>query len=113
MHIYFLQKDDAEQASKLFKDNVEELKYYKPRARKTFEKIYSPKNLQKKIGKKSYILLVAKDKGLIVGISFGFLDYDVAFRDWTLVQKDYRRKGIGTHLVKKFESICEKLKIHK
>ena len=62
------------------------------------------KEFTKRLNSNSGIFLVAKDtKDNIIGIKLGYIDNDICIGRGIAVDKEYRRKGVGKSLVKKFE----------
>jgi len=59
------------------------------------------------------ILLIAEENNKIVGVCFGTYNKKEKWADLLglIVRKEFRKKGVGSGLVKKFERTCKKYKL--
>jgi len=73
----------------------------------------SPENLRGALEKADQIILAAESERIIDVISGRILPGGLAQIWWFGVQKDRRRKGVGSKLLEEFTSIAEKEGVHK
>ena len=67
--------------------------------RKTFDKPYNKKQIQKKIKGKKHWLYFAKDKNKIIGFKLWYDNFGEIYSWLGGVLKEYRRKGIASKLL--------------
>jgi ribosomal protein S18 acetylase RimI-like enzyme len=104
MKIRRLRLSDVEETSALLRKNILDLKrHYTSKERRTEIKEYSVENMQKNI--KSWYVKVAEENGRVVGVIVcTFIGQPgLCWLNWVVVKKSYRRRGIGSMLVKSLE----------
>jgi len=107
---------DINQFWDLFKISVQkQFLEYPIEVRKFFvEKYYTKHNLKQWLRKKTIILLIALSNKEIVGYLLGNPPYGgVAFIVWLAVKNSFQKKGIGSALLKKYETLAIKQGAHK
>lgn len=112
--IELLKPEEARQAAALIKSVILENPYYNAAVKKEYISWYTPTQLLRHLKKKDMILAVAKISNKIVGFGSVWRSFGgVGWSDWTLVDKKYRREGIGTKIWNFKISQAKKLGIHK
>ncbi len=109
-----LKQEEVKETAALIKKIIRENPYYNNASKKEFITWYTPYQLSKHLEKKDMILVVAKigDKIAAFGSvwkSFG----GVGYSDWTMVDKKYRRHGIGIAIWNYKINLAKKNGIHK
>lgn len=82
---------------------------------KTKPQPLSVKKLKEKLGQHNLCVYIATDRGKIVGMASIYfkklLDKEVGWIDDVVVQNDYRKQGIGDHLIKPLLREAKKNKV--
>lgn len=109
-----LKPEEVTQAANLMKKVLLENPYYNKESKKEYMIWYSAEQIMRHMKKGDVILTAAKINGKIIGFgslwkSFG----GVAYSDWTVVDKNYRRIGIGTALWNYKIRLAKKQGVHK
>jgi len=74
---------------------------------------WNKKKIEKYLKDKDSILMVAKEGGKIIGFLKGFVDYGgAAWINWLGVEKEFRKKGIGTSLLEEMEKFFKSRLCH-
>lgn len=113
MKIELLKDKDILQASKLARKIINQTFYYSKQARKEWSQDYSPKMIKDKLKSGIWFFFVAKDKNKIVGFSDVRIEGKVGRSEWSCVDKNYRRRGVGKALFKRKIQLCKNRSCHK
>ena len=83
---------------------------YSSKLRNYFLKeLYSKDNFKQWIVKKEILLLLAFNKGMVVGYLLGTLPFSgTSYVVWMTVEEEFRRRGIGGALLGQYENIVKK-----
>jgi len=109
-----LKSEDVAETAALIKKVIRENPYYNAAAKKEFITWYTPYQLNQHLKKKDMILVVAKIKSKIVGFGSVWKSFGgVGYSDWTMVDKKYRRHGIGIAIWNYKINLAKKIGVHK
>ena len=99
--------------SPLIKKVIYGTPYYTPEGKRMESSKYPPAGLKEKLGNKSWLLLVVKDKKQIVGFLSGYFDCGVFWVDWIGVDAGHRKQGVAARIMGELENIASRNKAHK
>lgn len=109
VHIGQLKQSDVGGASRLFKRVIGESRDYAANEKREEIDSHSPKNLQLLLKDKNHIFKVAKSRGKVIGVLEGVLPpafgrTPLLWVTWVIVDKNYRRRHIGSLLMDRLEN---------
>lgn len=104
---------EAEQLSAVFALVVKGLPYYNEAAVRSELNKYSPSMLCSSISHDPDSVLVAKERGEILGFCLSHYDDGLIWLAWFGVHPSHRRKGIGSALLQKLENTVGERHAHK
>jgi len=109
-----LKTEEVKETSALIKKIIRENPYYNNSAKKEFITWYTPNQLSRHLEKKDMIFVVAKLKDKIVGFGSVWKSFGgVGYSDWTMVDKQCRRHGIGIAIWNYKINLAKQFGIHK
>lgn len=98
--ILFLKEKDIGELSKLAKKVISEIPYYSKNAKKHELKKFEAKTLKQKIKDKNNRYIITKINNKPVGFCYGYFDAGTFWLEWIGVDKEFRRKGIATSMIR-------------
>lgn len=105
--------EDLGQVIIIFENELARIPYYNQLAKDQEKEHYNRTNLISKINNDPKSIIIAKDKGKVVGLCFNRFDDYTIWLEWIITGENNIRTGIGKMLLEKlFESTKER-KCHK
>jgi ribosomal protein S18 acetylase RimI-like enzyme len=108
-----MRSEEADQLSQFFGQVLESLPYYNRRAKTGELAKYSPFRLRDAASTDPSSVLVAKIGQELAGFCFSHADDATTWLAWFGVHSDYRRRGIGTDLLRAVEQRALEMGRHK
>jgi ribosomal protein S18 acetylase RimI-like enzyme len=108
-----LSTDAIAEVSALFSKVVSSLPYYNDTSKRAELSKYSPGRLQQLIAADVDSVQVAMADSRPVGFCFSSIDDGIIWLSWFGVSSDYRRRGVGTSLLRTLDERAKRAKAHK
>ncbi len=105
--------EDLRQVVTLFEKELVSIPYYNQLAKDQEKQHYTLTNLIGKINNDPQSIIVAKDKGKIVGLCFNRFDDYTIWLEWIIADEDNKRTGVGKMLLEKLFESAKERKCHK
>ncbi len=113
LKIGYLKENEVEKLSNLAKGIISKVPYYSKEAKKQEIKGFSAEHLRQKIGDKNNLYILAKENHNIVGFCYGYFEAGTFWLEWIGVDKEFRRKGIATNMIRFAANKLKRRGIHK
>lgn len=111
--VELLSAQDAQSASVLIRQVIATTRYYNVRARREETEKYTRESLRASTAKDPHSVIVAKVAGEVVGFCLSKYDDGLVWLSWFGVHPDWRRRGIGTALLRALERTARTRRCHK
>jgi ribosomal protein S18 acetylase RimI-like enzyme len=109
-----LRRADITNAYKFIQKNLMDFPLSPKHSRVHWAERFNPKYIADDLfWSEDYACVVAKSDGKIVGLVNAYLDSGLIWFSWLLVDKKFRRKGLGSQLMLAMEQIYKKKGYHK
>ncbi len=113
LRICYLRTNEVKELSNLAKGVILGVPYYSKEAKKQEIKEFGAERLKRKIGDKSNLYVLAKENSKVIGFCYGYFEAGIFWLDWIGVDKEFRRKGIATCMIRFVENRLKRRRIHK
>ncbi len=113
LKIGYLKRSEVEKLSNLAKEIISRVPYYSKEAKIQEIKGFSAEHLRHKIGDKNNLYILAKENHKIVGFCYGYFEAGTFWLEWIGVDKEFRRKGIATYMIRFVANKLKRRGIHK
>jgi RimJ/RimL family protein N-acetyltransferase len=113
LQIRYAIANDLENICKLFSSILEELSYYNALAKKTEKVKYSVEHLQNQLLADPFSIIIIELDDRLIGYCFSHFDDYTIWIDWFGIDVMYRRKGIGSLILKELEKSAQSRNCHK
>jgi ribosomal protein S18 acetylase RimI-like enzyme len=105
--------EEAEEVGHLFERILMGSPYYNDRAKSAELAKYSPALLASSVTDEPDSVLVAKVGSTLAGYCLSRKDDELIWLSWFGVLADHHRRGVGTALLRKLDSVAQQSKVHK